>query len=227
MENLTDKFVKEIERRILTGQWETGMKLPSSRALAEEFFVSRSVISVGIAQLCRNGYLQTAPRGQVYVADWKKMGNVSLVGSLIDNGLLTAETIDNLLESRMALEKTIVAKAALSRTEEDLEYIHQIIEDEKNCTSIDEIVVADEAFHHAMVAASHNIVYTIMFNSFSTITEKLTQRFYETTNEHEYVITMHEAIYEAIKNQDVTLTEKLLEDLLAHGEVELRKQEEN
>lgn len=155
------------------------------------------------------------------------MGNVSLVGSLIDNGLLTAETIDNLLESRMALEKTIVAKAALSRTEEDLEYIHQIIEDEKNCTSIDEIVVADEAFHHAMVAASHNIVYTIMFNSFSTITEKLTQRFYETTNEHEYVITMHEAIYEAIKNQDVTLTEKLLEDLLAHGEVELRKQEEN
>lgn len=78
MENLTDKFVKEIERRILTGQWETGMKLPSSRALAEEFFVSRSVISVGIAQLCRNGYLQTAPRGQVYVADWKKWGTCHL-----------------------------------------------------------------------------------------------------------------------------------------------------
>ena len=69
MENLTDNFVKEIERRILTGQYETGMKLPSSRALAEEFFVSRSVISVGLAQLCRNGYLQTSTRGQVYVAD--------------------------------------------------------------------------------------------------------------------------------------------------------------
>ena len=227
MENLTEKFVKEIERRILTGQWEVGMKLPSSRALAEEFFVSRSVISVGLAQLCRNGYLQTAPRGQVYVADWKKSGNLSLVGSLIDNGLLTPETIDNLLESRMTLEKTIAAKAALSRTEEDLEYLRQVIEDEKSCTTVDEMTIADEAFHHAVVAASHNIVYTILFNSFSTVTEKLTQRFYESTNEHEHVIKMHESIYEAILSGDVALTQTRLENLLAHGEAELRKQEED
>ena len=227
MENLTEKFVKEIERRILTGQWEIGMKLPSSRALAEEFFVSRSVISVGIAQLCRNGYLQTEPRGQVYVADWKKSGNFFLLGSLIDNGLLNAETIANLLESRMALEKTIASKAALARTEEDLEYLRQVIEDEKNCTTVEEMTIADEAFHHSLVAASHNIVYTIMFNSFSTVTEKLTQRFYETTNEHEYVISMHEGIYEAIKAGDAILTQKRLEDLLAHGEAELRRQDEN
>ena len=227
MENLTEIFVKEIERRILTGRWETGMKLPSSRALAEEFFVSRSVISVGIAQLCRNGYLQTNSRGQVYVSDWKKMGNFSLLGSIMDNGILTAETIDNLLESRMTLEKNIAAKAALSRTEEDLEYLHQVIEDEKHCTTPEEMTVADEAFHHAIVAASHNIVYTIMFNSFSTVTEKLTQRFYESTNEHKHVIEMHERIYHAILSGDAVHTEQFMEALLAHGEAELRKQEEN
>ena len=223
MENLTDIFIKEIERRILTGQYETGMKLPSSRVLAEEFFVSRSVISVGIAQLCQNGYLYADSRGSVYVADWKKTVNFSLLGNLMDNGLLNLETIENLLESRMAMEKVIVAKAALSRTDMDLEYLHQVIANEKHCITSDEMTIADEAFHHAIVAASHNIVYTIMFNSFSTLTEKLTQRFYEFTDVHNQVIEMHERIFDAIKDSNPTLAEQYMENLLAHGEAELRK----
>lgn len=75
MSSLTEQFVKEIERRILTGEWEIGMKIPSSRELAEEFLVSRSVINAGIAQLCQNGYLRTLPRKYIYVSDWRKMGN--------------------------------------------------------------------------------------------------------------------------------------------------------
>ena len=39
MASLTEDFIKEVERRILTGQWEIGMKLPPSRELAEEFLV--------------------------------------------------------------------------------------------------------------------------------------------------------------------------------------------
>ena len=144
----------------------------------------------------------------------------------MDNGLLNLETIDNLLESRMTLECAIASKAAVARTEEDLDYLYQVIEDEKHCTTPAEMTVSDEAFHHAVVAASHNIVYTIMFNSFSTVTERLTQRFYETTTEHEYVVTMHEHIYDAIKSKNATLAKKYMEQLLAHGEAELRMQDE-
>lgn len=110
MQNLTEKFVKEVEQRILTGQWEIGMKIPSSRALADEFFVSRSVINAGIAELCCNGYLTTVPKGSVYVADWRKMGNFALIGGLIDNDLVDLHAIDSLLEGRMAIYKVIVRK---------------------------------------------------------------------------------------------------------------------
>lgn len=223
MENLTEKFVKEIERRILTGQWEVGMKLPSTRALAEEFYVSRSVISVGIAQLCRNGYLQTVPRGYVYVSDWKKTGNFSLVDSLLDSDLCNAQIIENLLEGRMTLEKAIVKKAATTHMDEDLEHLRLVIEDEQQCTTAEEKALADEAFHHAIVSASHNIVYTAMFNSFSTVIERLTRQFYHHDVDHDYVIRMHQKIYEAIKESNPALAEECMELLLAHGEAELKR----
>ena len=223
MQNLTEKFVKEVEQRILTGQWEIGMKIPSSRALADEFFVSRSVINAGIAELCCNGYLTTVPKGSVYVADWRKMGNFALIGGLIDNDLVDLHAIDSLLEGRMAIYKIIVRKAAQMRTEEDLAQLRLIIDGEKDCPTPEEKTKADEAFRHAVAAASHNIVYTVMMNSFSAVTEKLTLRFYQKPINHDFVVQTHERILEALRKGDPDAAENAMEALLAHGEAELRR----
>ena len=74
MPSLTEQFVKEIEHRILTGQWPIGMRIPTSRELADEFMVSRSVINAGIAELCNIGYLRTVPRKYICVSNWKETG---------------------------------------------------------------------------------------------------------------------------------------------------------
>ncbi len=223
MQNLTEKFVKEIEQRILTGQWEIGMKIPSSRALADEFFVSRSVINAGIAELCCNGYLTTMPKGAVYVADWRKMGNFALIGGLIDNDLVDVHAVDSLLEGRMSIYKVIVRKAAEARTEEDLELLQRIVDSEMNSPTPEEKTKADEAFHHGVAAASHNIVYTVMMNSFSAVTEKLTLRFYQKPIDHSFVVKTHKKILDALTCRDADAAEKEMETLLAHGEAELRK----
>ena len=222
MQNLTEKFVKEVEQRILTGQWEIGMKIPSSRALADEFFVSRSVINAGIAELCCNGYLTTVPKGSVYVADWRKMGNFALIGGLIDNDLVDVHAVDSLLEGRMAIYKVIVRKAAQMRTADDLSQLQLIIDNEKDCLTPEEKTKADEAFHHAVATASHNLVYTVLMNSFSAVTEKLTLRFYQKPIDHSFVIQTHEKILTALCSQDPEGAEAAMEMLLAHGEAELR-----
>ena len=223
MQNLTEKFVKEVEQRILTGQWEIGMKIPSSRALADEFFVSRSVINAGIAELCCNGYLTTVPKGSVYVADWRKMGNFALIGGLLDNGLVDLHAIDNLLEGRISIYKVIVRKAAEARTEEDLQLLRTIIDGEADCKTPEEKTKADEAFHHAVAAASHNLVYTVMMNSFSAVTAKLTLQFYQKPIDHNFVIQTHRQILDAIAASDPGAAEEYMQILLAHGEAELRK----
>lgn len=223
MSSLTEQFVKEIERRILTGEWEIGMKIPSSRELAEEFLVSRSVINAGIAQLCQNGYLRTVPRKYIYVSDWRKMGNYMLLSVLTGNGLFDAQALDDCFEGRMTIEKAIAKKAAVVRTEEDLLQIQSIIEKEKCCTVSKEKADADKEFHHAVAAASHNIIYTALINSFDAVEDRLIQEFYEKEIDYSFVIGMHEKIYEEIKNGNAIEAEKYMEILLEHGENEIKE----
>ena len=106
MPSLTDLFVAEIERRILTEEWRVGQRVPSFRALADDFNVSRSVINAGMVELAEHGYLTTIPRKHTIVADWKKHGTMAILDGMISHNLYDKEFIDNLLESRMVIECT-------------------------------------------------------------------------------------------------------------------------
>ena len=127
MISLTKQFVKEMERRILTGELEIGSKLPSLRTLADEFHVSRSVVNAGIVELCNNGYLTTLPRRYVCVSDWRKTGNFAMLKGMMENELCDVHFFEDLLEGRMTIEKAIAKKAAIARTEQDIEEIKNII----------------------------------------------------------------------------------------------------
>ena len=240
MISLTKQFVKEMERRILTGKLEIGSKIPPLRVLAEEFHVSRSVINAGIVELCNNGYLITVPRKYICVSDWKKTGSFALLNGLIDNGLCDVDFFEDLLAGRMTIEKAIARAAAATRTEQDLEELRKIIDRETDCCSKEgqnaktksitaancakKRAEADKDFHHTLAVASHNIVYTVILNSFHTLEDQLIQEFYEKEIDYEFVVEMHKELYEALKTKDADKAEQVMESLLAHGENELRKE---
>lgn len=223
MLSLTEKFVKEIERRILTGQWPIGMRLPSSRELAEEFMVSRSVINAGIAELCKDGYLTTVPRKYICVSNWRETGSFALLRSLMENGLCDVQFFDDIFESRMNTGKATAIKAAAARTEEDLARLRNAIDREKQCRTAEQRAQADREFHCAIAAASHNIIYMVMHNNFSSMAELLSREFYEKLTDVSFILQQHERIYEAIRNRDPAEAERNVEILLTHGEMELRK----
>lgn len=222
MLSLTQEFVREIERRILTGQWEIGARIPPVRELAEEFHVSRSVINAGIAELCSNGYLTTVPRKYICVSDWRRTGNFALLGGMIDHDLCDVTFFDDFLEGRMVIERAIARKAAVARTEEDLRNIRAIIEAEKRCVLPKDCAEADKEFHHLLAAASHNIVFSVILNSFDSLADKLVLAFYEQEIDRNFVIEMHERIYEAIKSGNMAVAEEKIAILLRHGENELK-----
>ena len=223
MPSLTDQFVKEIERRILTGQWPIGMRIPTSRELADEFMVSRSVINAGISELCSNGYLKTVPRKYICVSNWKETGGFALLSGLMANGLCDRQFFDDVFESRMNTGKATVIKAAGARTEEDLDRIYQAIEKEKiSCTPAQK-AKADQEFHRAIAAASHNIIYMVSHNNFTSVASTLALEFYERLQDYGFVINLHEKIYDAIKNHNPAEAERLIVILLSHGEEEIRK----
>lgn len=223
MLSLTENFVKEVERRILTGQWPIGMRIPSSRELAEEFMVSRSVINGGIAELCRDGYLTTVPRKYICVSNWKETGSFALLKGLLENGLCDVQFFDDIFESRMNTGKAMAIKAAAARTEEDLIRLRKAIDKERTCRTAAEQAQADREFHSAIAAASHNIIYMVMHNNFNALAEELTREFYENLTDFSFILTLHEKIYEAIESRNPAEAEKHIVLLLTHGEMELRK----
>jgi len=223
MPSLTEDFVKEIERRILTGQWPIGMRIPASRELAEEFMVSRSVINAGISELCSNGYLKTVPRKYICVSNWKETGGFALLRGLMEQGLWDVQFFDDIFESRMNTGKATAIKAAAARTEEDLARLRSAIDREKDCHTALDRARADREFHCAIAAASHNIIYTIMHNNFTSLADSLALEFYERLENYDFIIDMHEKIYEAIRTRNPAEAERNIILLLSHGEAQLRK----
>lgn len=64
---LVNMVLKEIERRIVTGVYRTGTRLPSERTLAQDLAVSRITIRAAVSELERMGVVVCHPRSRPLV----------------------------------------------------------------------------------------------------------------------------------------------------------------
>ena len=77
--SLTDLFIKELQRMILSGELKIGDKLPTERELSENMKVSRAVVNGGLNQLAEMGFIRIAPRKGAYVNDYIESGNMEVL----------------------------------------------------------------------------------------------------------------------------------------------------
>jgi GntR family transcriptional regulator len=68
-ESKTDRLQRELERRIASGEYPPGSKLPSGAELREEFDVSQQVVRTAIDRLRMRGLVETVVGVGVYVAE--------------------------------------------------------------------------------------------------------------------------------------------------------------
>ena len=59
--SLTDLFIQQVENMILSGELKVGEKLPAERELAARMGVSRPVISAGLIELEKLGFVEIRP----------------------------------------------------------------------------------------------------------------------------------------------------------------------
>ena len=70
--SLTDLFVQQIENMILSGELTVGEQLPPARELSLRMGVSRPVISAGLVELEKLGFVEIKARQGVYVSDYRR-----------------------------------------------------------------------------------------------------------------------------------------------------------
>ena len=87
---LSNKIIRDIKQKILSGKLKTGDRLPAERELAEDYKVSRITIRNAISRLVYLGFLQTLPQSGTFIADFKKEASLELLVDIIS----TNEEVD-------------------------------------------------------------------------------------------------------------------------------------
>jgi len=150
--NLYSEVLHGLRRMIESGEIREGERIPTERALAERFGVSRTCVREALGALKLSGVIQGRPGAGTYLAK-------ASPGGIDRSDLLLVEEGSpfEILESRKIIEPAIASLAARKATTADvarladaMESLRVSAEDEESLTE------ADRQFHMCMAEATHN-----------------------------------------------------------------------
>jgi GntR family transcriptional repressor for pyruvate dehydrogenase complex len=203
---LSDDIVERIETLILEGSFQAGERLPSERALAEEFGVSRPSLREAIQKLVARGLLISRHGGGTFVSE--SLGS-SFRDPMIELLEHSPEAQRDLIEFRHTLEGSCAYYAALRATEPDRERLKTAFERVQDSylrqgrISRAEEGRNDALFHLAIAEASHNAVllHTIrgLFDLLKrNVVTNIGGMYAQREETRDMLISQHRALYEAI-----------------------------
>ncbi|WP_158018637.1 FadR/GntR family transcriptional regulator [Mycobacterium basiliense] len=197
---LVDRVVKEIQRRVSTGVFAVGSKLPAEPQLMDMLGVGRSTLREAVRVLAHAGVLDKRQGSGTYV-----------VGTPISdawNDRLRRATMTEIYDARNVLEVQLAKMAARNRSAEDLQRMQQALDRRRSALEFENTRIAAEAdleFHLAIAVASRNPILIDLFRSFTTTLKPAIEAVMNAGDaEHEAAsIARHQDVYIAISAGEV------------------------
>ncbi len=164
----TDLFVQQIENMILSGELAVGEQLPPARELSVKMGVSRPVISAGLVELEKLGFVEIVPRQGVYVSDYRRKGTVETLVAIMryNSGTMRKSEVRSLLQVREQLESLCARLVIESAADEELEALGGILDELKAAMDVDAAADAVFRFYHELAILSGNVLLPLMYYSF-------------------------------------------------------------
>jgi GntR family transcriptional repressor for pyruvate dehydrogenase complex len=200
---LVDRVVEEIQRVIVNGRLEPGMRLPSERELTYELGVSRTVIREAVRILMAKGLLETRPGVGTIV---RQVGRDQIVQplSLLLQSQEGGISIHHLHQVRQILEVEIAGLAALQATDEDIAGLKEIMVDIQRAADLPELFAdVDADFHQALAATTHNPLLILLLDSIRDVMQEMRLRVTRHPGLHEQVTRDHACIVDRVAAKDV------------------------
>lgn len=166
--SLTDLFVQQIENMILSGELEVGEQLPSARELSIRMGVSRPVISAGLIELEKLGFVEIVPRQGTFVCDYRRKGSLETLVAIMryNGGAMRIHEVTSLLHVRESLESLCVKLIIENCSDEDLKTMVPYLEAIHSASLADDVSNAIFAFHHELAVLSGNMLLPLLYHSF-------------------------------------------------------------
>lgn len=166
--SLTDLFIQQIETMILSGELKVGEKLPPERELSIQMGVSRPVISAGLIELEKLGFIEIIPRRGAFVSDYRKKGTVETLVAIMryNGGAMRKNEVVSLLQVRESLESLCIQLVIKNAKQEDLSPLKEILNKAKECNHAEKVADAIFEFHHELAVLSGNMLLPLLYHSF-------------------------------------------------------------
>ena len=166
--SLTDLFVQQIENMILSGELAVGEQLPPARELSLKMGVSRPVISAGLVELEKLGFVEVRPRQGVYVCDYRRKGTMETLVAIMryNGGALRQNEVRSLLETREAMESLCVKLVCERVSTGELEQLSPILDSIRDAKDPEEAAEQTFLFYHELAVLSGNVLMPLLYHSF-------------------------------------------------------------
>lgn len=172
-------FIEKIEKKstvntivdaiidaIVSQKWKSGDKIPTEIELAEAFNVGRNSVREAVKALVAMGMLEIRRADGTYVTDHF---SERMLNPLLYSMALEPDMERSLAEIRTIYGVDSLKLAVIHATEEDCQKIEEAFQNlkellEKDDSTPDELLNADIAFHEAVSAATHNVLFQKVYS---------------------------------------------------------------
>ncbi len=218
------RFISFVEQKILSGEFAVEQKLPPERELAEQTGISRIIVHAALVELATKNVLRIVPRQGTYVNDFKKEGTLELYGALLKyTGDVEPDLFRSLIEFREIIETAAAQKAALHRTQQDIESLRALLGQERKAKDAQEAAGLDYRLHLQITKAAGNIIFPMTLRSIEEMYMSLVKTFYEIQKDRTVVHLFHERLLDAIENGDCAQAGAVMKTMLDQGREVLEK----
>lgn len=209
--SLPEEMAGKLREQISNGQWKTDERLPTEPELMKLFGVSRSTVREAVRILSHSGWVRV------------QQGQGTFVESVLPDLMPFSHPLKNadeehLDEVRMLLEKKVVEKACLNRTEKDLAEMEWFLSERKKYSErgdTEQCIDMDIGFHTSIAKASGNPILADLYHAFAVRLKAHFIQFFKTSEDFSVSQELHEQLLQNIRRKNIDEAIRLI-DIIAH-----------
>lgn len=198
--SLADQVFENLENDILSGKYQRGELLTESK-LSQNLGVSRTPIREAIRRLSQEHIIEESGKGIIVLG-------------------ISEDDLKDIFYIRRKIESDCAARAALNRTEEQLDALREAVEFQEfylNKKDTDKIKLMDSRFHETIYRMSGSSVFCDVLIPLHKKIQKYRRASVSNKSRAQASVAEHRAIFEAIATGDSETTKKLFDEHLKNA----------
>jgi DNA-binding FadR family transcriptional regulator len=207
--------------KLRTRVWRAGHRIPTERALSDEFALSRSTVRRVLADLKRKRLITQTVGSGTYVTDQVQEALAELSPA---SGALAVSPAE-LMSARLVLEPSLIEMAIGNATAADFARMDECNAHAEAATTLEDFEKWDAALHEAIAEAAHNSFITGVFRLMSQARAQgewgVLKRRSATPERRLDYQREHRALVAALKNRDAERAKALCLAHLVHVRVNM------